>query len=66
MSPQLSMKNPRWRNLSSRLTVVALTAGLFLPLTLSGAPLGKQTLTPERQQARDRMITKLKTKQAKP
>lgn len=66
MSPQLSMKNPLWRNLSSRLTVVALTAGLLVPLTLSGAPLGKQTLTPERQQARDRVITKLKTKQAKP
>jgi photosystem II stability/assembly factor-like uncharacterized protein len=62
MSQQLSVKNRRWRSLAA----VALTAGVLVPLTLSSvAERDQQELTPARQQARDRMIAKLKTKQVK-
>lgn len=64
MSPQLSVKNRRWRSLAT----AALAAGVLVPFTFSFSSVaerGKQELTPARQQARDRMIAKLKTKQTK-
>jgi photosystem II stability/assembly factor-like uncharacterized protein len=65
MSQQLSSR--RWHGLANGLTVLALSAGVLVPFAFdSAADRGKQILSPARQQARDRMIVKLKTKQAKP
>lgn len=61
MNQQLPIKSRRWR-LASSLTAVALAAGV---LTFSVAERGQPTLTSERQQARDQMIAKLRTKQVK-
>lgn len=66
MNQQLPIKPRRWRSLASSLTAAALAIGVLVPLTLSVAERGEPSLTPARQQARDRMIAKLKTKQVKP
>jgi photosystem II stability/assembly factor-like uncharacterized protein len=52
MSQKISIRS----RLSTRLAAGALACGALVPLSLSVAPRGPQTLTPARQQARDRMI----------
>lgn len=65
MNQQPAIKSRGWRSAAGRLVAVALAAGALVPLTLSVAERGQPSLTSERQQARDRMIAKLKTKQVK-
>jgi photosystem II stability/assembly factor-like uncharacterized protein len=59
MSQESGIQSRRWRSLASRSTVGALAIGVLVPLTFAAVQHDRPSLTPARQQARDRMIARL-------
>jgi photosystem II stability/assembly factor-like uncharacterized protein len=61
---QQSVPSRGWRSLAGGLGAAVLAAGILVPFAVTER--SHSSLSPSRQQARDRMIEKLKTKQRKP